>query len=132
MMVDTSVWVDFFNQHPSPQAQRLTIAIQQNESIAITGLIYTEILLGLKNDVDAARVAKLLAICDWVAEPTLDDYAQAAKLYRDCRSQGVTIRSTIDCLIAQRCIRDNLTLLAKDRDFEQMARFSGLMLLEMV
>jgi predicted nucleic acid-binding protein len=132
MMVDTSVWVDFFNHHPSPQAQRLTAAIQQNEPIAIVGLIYTEILLGLKNDTDAQRVSQLLAICDWVQEPSRHDYAQAAKLYRDCRSQGVTIRSTIDCLIAQLCIRDNLTLLAKDRDFEQMVRFSGLRLLEMV
>jgi predicted nucleic acid-binding protein len=132
MMVDTSVWVDFFNHHLSPQAQRLTAAIQQNEPIAITGLIYTEILLGLKNDTDAQRVSQLLAICDWAQEPSRHDYAQAAKLYRDCRSQGVTIRSTIDCLIVQLCIRDDLTLFAKDRDFEQMARFSGLRLLEMV
>ncbi len=128
MLVDTSVWIDFFNHHPSPQAQRLTAAIQQNETIAMTGLVYTEILLGLKNDADAQRVVQLLVICDWLPEPTREDYAQAAKLYRDCRSQGVTIRSTIDCLIAQLCIRDGLPLLTKDRDFEQLARLSGLKL----
>jgi predicted nucleic acid-binding protein len=132
MLVDTSVWIDFFNHHPSPQAQRLTAAIQRNEIIAMTGLVYTEILLGLKNDADAQRVAQLLVICDWLPEPSREDYAQAAKLYRDCRSQGVTIRSTIDCLIAQLCIRDGLPLLAKDRDFEQLARFSGVKLVQVV
>jgi predicted nucleic acid-binding protein len=128
MLVDTSVWIDFFNHHTSAHAQRLTAAIAQNETIAIAGLVYTEILLGLKNDADALRVAQLLVICDWLPEPTREDYAQAAKLYRDCRSQGITIRSTNDCLIAQLCIRDGLPLLAKDRDFEQMAKVSTLKL----
>jgi predicted nucleic acid-binding protein len=128
MMVDTSVWVDFLNQHPSPQAARLTAALQKNETIAITGLIYTEVLLGLRSDADAQRIAQLLAICDWLLEPLPSDYAQAAHIYRHCRSQGVTVRSTIDCLIAQQCIKNGLTLLAKDRDFELMAQHTILRL----
>ncbi len=128
MIVDTSVWIDFFNGHPSAQAQRLARAIEDGESIALPGLVYTEILLGLKNDTEAKRIALLLQAFDWVTEPTQADYAQAAKLYRQCRAKGHTIRSTIDCIIAQLCLRDGLPLLAKDRDFERIAQLVALRL----
>ena len=82
----------------------------------------TEILLGLKNDAQALRVESLLDAFDWIDGPTREDHVAAAKLYRQCRAKGITVRSTIDCLIAQLCIRENLPLLAKDRDFAQMAK----------
>jgi predicted nucleic acid-binding protein len=122
VIVDTSVWIDFFNGYPSTQAQRLARAIEEGESIALPGLVYTEILLGLKNDAEAKRIAQLLQAFNWVPEPTQDDYAAAATLYRQCRAKGLTIRSTIDCIIAQLCLRDGLPLLAKDRDFEHIAQ----------
>ncbi len=128
MIVDTSVWIDFFNGHPSVQVQRLARAIEDGESIALPGLVYTEILLGLKNDAEAKRIALLLQAFDWVSEPTQADYASAAALYRQCRTKGLTIRSTIDCVIAQLCLRDGLPLLAKDRDFERMAQMVALKL----
>ena len=122
MIVDTSVWIDFLNGHPSAQADALAHAIAEGDAISLPGLVLTEILLGLKNDAQARRVESLLDAFDWVEGPTRDDYIAAAKLYRQCRAKGITIRSTIDCLIAQLCIRDNLPLLAKDRDFTQMAK----------
>jgi predicted nucleic acid-binding protein len=128
VIVDTSVWIDFFNGHTSAQAQRLARAIEDGESIALPGLVYTEILLGLKNDAEAKRIAQLLQAFDWVAEPTQADYAQAAKLYRQCRAKGLTIRSTIDCVIAQLCLRDGLPLLAKDRDFDRISQLMALKL----
>jgi predicted nucleic acid-binding protein len=128
VIVDTSVWIDFFNGHPSAQAQRLARAIEDGESIALPGLVYTEILLGLKNDAEAKRIAQLLQAFDWVAEPTRADYAAAASLYRQCRAKGLTIRSTIDCVIAQLCLRDGLPLLAKDRDFDRIAQLVALKL----
>lgn len=128
VIVDTSVWIDFFNGHPSPQADRLARAIADDEPIAMPGLVYTEILLGLKNEQDAIRVASLLDAFVWVNEASKADYEGAARLYRVCRTKGVTIRSTIDCLIAQLCLRDNEVLLAKDRDFEAIARHSALRL----
>ena len=126
MIVDTSVWVDFLNGHASWQAERLAKAIEDNEAIALPGLVYTEILIGLKNDQAAQRIAQLLSAFTWVTEANLQDYGAAAALYRQCRTQGVTIRSTIDCLIAQLCLRDNQPLLAKDRDFEAIAKYSTL------
>lgn len=122
MIVDTSVWIDFLNGHPSQQADALAQAIEQGDTISLPGLVLTEILLGLKNDAQARRVESLLDAFDWVEGPTRDDHIAAAKLYRQCRAKGITVRSTIDCLIAQLCIRDDLPLLAKDRDFTQMAR----------
>ena len=124
MIVDTSVWIDFFNGHPSPQAQRLTQAIEDNELINLPGLVLTEILLGLQNDAEAKRIALLLEAFHEVPEPSRSDYLAAAALYRSCRTRGVTIRSTIDCVIAQLCLRDGTALLAKDRDFDRIAELT--------
>ena len=128
MIVDTSVWIDFFNGHASSQAERLAKAIEDNEAIALPGLVYTEILLGLKNDQAAQRIAQLLSAFTWVPEASMQDCAAAAALYRQCRTKGVTIRSTIDCLIAQLCLRDDQPLLAKDHDFEAIAKHCALRL----
>ncbi len=127
MIVDTSVWIDFLNGHPSPQADALAQAIAAGDAISLPGLVLTEILLGLKNDAQARRVESLLDAFDWIDGTTRDDHIAAARLYRQCRAKGVTVRSTIDCLIAQLCIRDNLPLLAKDRDFTEMAKVVPLM-----
>ena len=121
MLVDISVWIDFFNGHESAEATHLARAIQDAERIVITGVVLTEILLGLKNDAEAKRILNLLEAFDYSAEPVRDDYIKASRIYRLCRSQGITIRSTIDCLIAQLCLRDNLPLLSKDRDFTAIA-----------
>jgi hypothetical protein len=126
MVVDTSVWVDYFNNHSSAHADRLAQAIEEGESIALPGLVYTEILLGLRDDRQADRIASLLDAFDWVAEPGQADYAAAARLYRHCRRKGTPIRPTIDCMIAQLCMRDAEPLLAKDRDFAAIARHASL------
>ena len=129
MLVDTSVWIDFFNGHESAQAGRLAQAITDNEPIAVAGIVLTEILLGLRRDSEAYRIAGLLEAFEEVRDPSRDDYIEAASIYRLCRSRGITIRSTIDCLIAQLCIRDGLPLLGKDRDFEAIAKHMPLQLL---
>lgn len=129
MLVDTSVWIDFLNGHDSLEAMRLTQAIADGEPIALPGLVIMEILLGLKSEREAARIAELLTAFDVIPEPILLDYQQAAALYRSCRSRGLTIRSTIDCVIAQLAIRDQLPILTKDRDCVAIARHSRLQLL---
>jgi predicted nucleic acid-binding protein len=128
MIVDTSVWIDFFNGQPSSQAQRLSRAIEDNEPIGLPGLVLTEILLGLKNDAQAKRIAQLLEAFSDVPEPSRSDHIAAAALFRACRAKGLTIRSTIDCVIAQLCLRDGQALLAKDRDFDRIAEKTGLKL----
>lgn len=128
MLVDTSVWIDHFNGHPSPEVTRLQKAIAENEPIVLCGVILTEILLGLRSDAEAVRIADLLDAFETAPELDWNDYREAAVIYRRCRTKGRTIRSTIDCLIAQLCIRNNFTLLTKDRDFRAIAASSPLRL----
>lgn len=96
--------------------------------IALPGLVITEILLGLRSEDEADKILRLLDAFGPGPESTRADHVAAARLYRLCRSKGVTIRSTIDCLIAQLCLRDNLALLSRDRDFAGIARFTSLRL----
>ena len=130
MLVDTSVWIDFLNGHESAAAVRLTRAIADGESIALTGPILTEVLLGLKDSATAQKVAYLLDAFAMLPELDRAGYEEASALYRHCRAQGYTIRSTIDCLIAQICLRDGLPLLTKDRDFVAIAQCSALRLVQ--
>ncbi len=128
MLVDTSVWVDFLNGHDSAHANRLAQGIANGEPISVPGLVLTEVLLGLDSDTQAAHIAGLMAAFSPVAELQQQDYQQAAEIYRLCRTKGITVRSTIDCLIAQMCLRDGLVLLTKDRDFTGIAKCTDLQL----
>ncbi|MGD9597521.1 MAG: PIN domain nuclease [Steroidobacteraceae bacterium] len=122
LVVDTSVWVDHFNVHASPQAVALAEAIDSAAEIVLPGIVLTEILLGLRTDGEADRIERLLAA--FTAPPPLSrsDYLAAARTYRGCRAAGRTIRSVVDCLIAQLCLRQQYVLLSKDHDFEAIAR----------
>jgi predicted nucleic acid-binding protein len=122
MLVDTSVWIDFFNGHASAQADRLAQAIADGEAISLPGVVIAEVLAGLKDDREAKRIAGLLSAFDMVLELSVDDYVAASAIYRLCRTKGFTVRSMIDCLIAQLCLRDRLAILTKDRDFEAIAK----------
>jgi len=128
MLADTSAWIDYFNGHPSAEAELLAHAIADNQPMVLPGVVLTEILLGLKSEAEAERIAALLTAFE--TAPAFDhaDYLAAAAIYRTCRSQGYTVRSTIDCLIAQLCLRHDFTLLTKDRDFQAIARFFPLRL----
>ena len=121
MLIDTSVWIDHFNGHASPEAARLRKAITDHEEIALCGIVLTEILLGLRSNEQARKVENLLNAFTWLPEPDKNDYVKAASIFRHCRSKGVSIRSTIDCLIASLCIRHQVPILTKDRDFHQIA-----------
>ena len=126
MIVDSSVWIDFFNHHASREVEILVRAIETDHAISIPGVVVTEVLMGLRNEREAQQVAKALDAFEITPEPTRADYADAARLYRACRAQGVTVRTTIDCLIAQLCLREGVPLLTKDRDFAQIARCAAL------
>ena len=94
----------------------------------VPGLVLTEVLQGLSSNTEAQRVSALMA--GFPAPPELDmnGYRSAAALYRACRARGTTPRSTIDCLLAQICLVLNVPILARDRDFELIARVAPLRL----
>jgi predicted nucleic acid-binding protein len=130
ILVDTSVWIDFFNGIDSAEGARLRSLIVDAHPVVITGLVLTEILQGLRSESDVERVTRVLLALDPTPELEADDYRQAAAVYRACRARGFTVRSTIDCLIAQLCLRHGYELLAKDRDFDAIANVFPLKLIE--
>ncbi|MCG8363060.1 MAG: PIN domain nuclease [Pseudanabaenales cyanobacterium] len=127
MLVDTSVWIDYLNGYASPQADCLAQALSEDTPILLCGVVLTEILFGLPTP-EVRWIKPLLDAFPLAPELERNDYSAAAQIYRTCRQNGVTIRSTIDCLIAQICLKHNFPLLAKDRDFVHIARFFPLQL----
>ena len=121
IVVDTSVWIDVLNDTPTPQAQRCVEMIESGEPIALTDVILTEVLQGLRSDREAALVERHLRAFPILRLQDLDDFVLAARLYRAARSVGVSIRKTLDCLIAAPCVRTGAPLLHADEDFDRLA-----------
>jgi len=125
IVVDTSAWGVFFNGAPSPIANRLAAALDTGEPIAIIPIIVTETLQGFRTEAGFVKALALLTRLP-LLEPSLDAHVRAARLYRSLRRKGVTVRGTIDCIIAAICIDTNAALLTLDRDFEHIAAHSAL------
>jgi predicted nucleic acid-binding protein len=126
IVVDTSVWVDFFRGADVPHVATLVALVDRDEDVRLTDLVLTEILQGLSSDGDLARVERRLGFFDILRLETLDDFKRGAALYRTARTSGVTVRKTIDCLIASVCIREGAPVLHNDRDFDVLASCSDL------
>lgn len=121
IVVDTSVWVDVLNDVPAPQARRCVELIEGGEPIALTDVILTEILQGLRSEREARLVERHLRAFPILRLEDLEDFVLAAELYRIARGAGVTIRKTLDCLIAVPCVRTGAPLLHADEDFDRLA-----------
>lgn len=126
IVVDTSVWVDVLNDRDSPQALRCIELIERGEPIALTDIVFTEVLQGLRSEREARLVERHLRAFPVLRLDGLDDFALAAELYRGARRVGVTIRKTLDCLIAAPCVRTGAPILHADADFDQLATCSPL------
>ena len=124
--VDTSVWIDFFADRPTPQVNLLDGYLTRFPGeIVLVDVVLTEVLRGLK-DKDVPRVESVLLDLDVLKLQWITDFRAAAGLYRAARQSGVTVRSTVDCLIAAVCIREDATLLHADVDFERLAGITHL------
>jgi predicted nucleic acid-binding protein len=125
ILVDSSVWIDYFRGVVSPQSERLDTLLGV-EPLAIGDLMLAEVLQGFGSDRDFERALQLLrtlTVLDIAGEEVA---IQAARNLRTLRAVGVTIRKTIDTLIATRCIVDGHALLYSDRDFDPFVRHLGL------
>ena len=122
-LVDTSAWVDYLQERTTEAAGLLTEVLDRGVPFSITASIYQELLQGAASEKDFVKLAEYLGTQRFhYPEDPVDSYRQAALLYLRCRRAGVTIRSTIDCLIARQAIEGDLFLLHNDRDFANMAR----------
>jgi predicted nucleic acid-binding protein len=128
IVVDTSVWIDVLNERSTSQAERCVELIEGGEPIALTDIVVTEILQGLRSDREARLVERHLRAFPVLRLDGLDDFVLAADLYRMARRAGVTIRKTLDCLIAAPCVRTGAPLLHDDTDFDRLAQCTPLRL----
>jgi hypothetical protein len=126
VIVDTSVWIDYFAGRDTWQVELVVRELEAEQPVGLTDLIYTEILQGIKHDGDLHAVERQLLALDIVQIGGLDDVRAAAQLYRAARARGFTVRRTTGCLIAVACIRADRPLLHNDRDFDALAEVSAL------
>lgn len=122
ILVDTSVWIDFFNGIDSKEKNQLRQLIINHNPICLTDLILTEILQGISNDHQYKQVRDILLQMNIIHASPVKTYLHAADIYRICRSKGFTIRKTNDCLIAAIAIESDCILLHRDRDFSSISQ----------
>lgn len=125
ILVDASVWIDYFRGTATPQAERLD-ALLGSELLIIGDLILTEVLQGFGSQRDFDQARKLLTGLDAVNIGGQDIAIQATRNDRALRERGITIRKTIDTLIATRCIESDYALLYSDCDFDPFVAHLGL------
>jgi predicted nucleic acid-binding protein len=122
VLVDTSVWIDFVRGRATGAVERLQAALDHGVSVALTSFIYQELLQGADSERSMRELEayfggqRFLHPVDPIAS-----HARAARLFFDCRRKGRTVRSTVDCLIAQIAIEHDVALLHDDRDFAEIA-----------
>jgi predicted nucleic acid-binding protein len=129
ILVDSSAWIGFLRQDPMPATVYLESAVSNGAPLMITGVIVAELLRGCATDADAARLGETLRAWPTVEPQFPTTYEHAARLYRGARRQGLTIRSTIDCLLAALALENDLAVLHQDRDFTVLAQVSDLVCL---
>jgi hypothetical protein len=125
LLVDTSVWVDYFNGIVNPQTDYLHENVDRTP-ILIGDLILAEVLQGFRTDADFEKVRRVLGKFVQVNMVSAELAVQSARNFRYLRQKGVTVRKTIDSLIAMYCIENDHQLLHNDTDFDGYEKHLGL------
>lgn len=120
VLVDSSVWIDFLNGHESPQKAVLTELISQEADLCTCGVVVAEVFQGLRRTSELPELEALFRDLAFLGMPGIDTYLEAAELYRELRRRGITVRSTIDCLIALLAKEHRCALLFRDRDMSHI------------
>ena len=122
VIVDTTVWVDYFRGVASPETDWVHAELER-QRLGLTDWILCEVLQGVRDDVAAKEVERQLLKLEVFEMCGVDLAREAARNYRTLRGRGHTVRKTIDCLIATFCIREQHSLLHSDRDFDPFEKF---------
>jgi len=129
ILIDSSVWIDYFNGNKTAQTDWLDAALGETP-IVIGDLILTEVLQGFQSDKDFKIARDILLRIPFVPMGGRELALESAMNYRLLRKKGVTVRKTIDVMIGTFCIHYRLPLLHDDRDFDPMVKFLGLEVIE--
>lgn len=125
ILVDSSVWIDFFSSSPGIAGAELRRLIEQAEPLALAGVIVTEVLQGLTRD--ASVIERFLGMWELLEPRGLSTYREAAAIFRIARAKGISV-TTIDSLIAAIALEHRATVFTLDQDFSPIARISALSL----
>jgi predicted nucleic acid-binding protein len=122
VLVDTSVWIDYFRGTATDKVAQLDELIRQREDICCCGFVLTEVLQGIRDDHAFATTRELFDGLLYL-EADRATFEQGAGIYRALRRKGATIRSPIDCLIAATVRQHGVHLLENDRDFQAIDEY---------
>jgi predicted nucleic acid-binding protein len=123
VVVDSSVWIDFFNKkNTSPETIILQKLIENDKQFYICPVIYQEILQGIKDNSLFEKIKKILLQYNMLDIEIIEATNKAIDIYRTLRGKGITIRKSMDCLIASYVIIGDMHLLHKDNDFTEIAK----------
>lgn len=120
ILVDSSVWIDFFNGKENPHTSILMKALEDSEAL-VGDLVIAEVLQGFKSEEEASLAEEAFKTIPWIELGGLNQAFNSAANYRFLRKRGITIRKTMDMLIATWAIENEVFLLHKDADFDRIA-----------
>ena len=126
ILADTSAWVEMFRRTGSAVDLAMTDLISQHSSLALTEPVVMELLAARRPVRQLARLRRHLLSNAMLRVGGLETYERAAAIQRECRAHGETVRSIVDCLVAAVAIREDVPILAADRDFDLIARHTEL------
>ena len=116
VLVDSSAWAEFFNEHPSPAREAVARLLGAEDDVCTCGVVVGEVLQGLRHDRTRRPIERLFGQMTFLEARGFETYVRAADLYRSLRRRGTTVRSTIDCLIVVLAEENACAVLARDRD----------------
>ena len=123
ILVDTSVWIDFFSASPGRAGDELRRMIEEADPFVLTGVVITEILEGLRRDVP--RIERYLSHWEMIEPGGFSTYREASAISRAARAKGISL-TTIDTLIAAIAMEHRASLFTLDKDFSRIARIAPL------
>jgi predicted nucleic acid-binding protein len=125
VIVDTTVWVDYCQGASNAETDWLHAELDR-QRLGLTDIILCEVLQGVRDDAAAKAVEATLLKLELFETGSVALAREAARNYRALRSRGYTVRKTVDCLIATFCLREQHSLLHRDRDFDPFETYLGL------
>ena len=129
--VDTSAVIELLRNRPTALARNLELLIELGETLAFPAPVAQELLQGARDDTEWRVLSRFIASQE-ILVPEIETYRRAAKIYYDCRRAGLTVRSSVDCLVAQLALDRGGFLLADDRDYVAIATVRPLQIVKTV
>ena len=122
LLIDTSIWIEFFNDGTSTCAQFLETVLLGHLPVCINAVIEMEILQGVREERAFKETKSYLESFQYFPEITSAYFDLSVEIYRECRKKGITVRRSLDCIIAANGLIDGLTIVHCDRDFDNIKK----------